>query len=299
MTLRAILREALAQRLARGETRTFAKAEMRGLPMDEASRLARAREMGFDADRTFYHGSPDARQVRATGGFEPRTTNAGYLSDPDRYAEIQAEMAAERAANGTSARYFELLDEAGALNNNLERPRPIYLSDRENVARTYARDDRAFDYQGAEPETFPILTRGNLMVVDGGGERFANLSLDRIRMSLPAERRPEFDAMVRRYKADFTGNPGRVSTNDLEDIAHGMGYDGFEVRNVRDTYNNHGPRSPVSAVRAIFEPKNLRSPDAAFDPQNTNRANLLGSFAIGAPIGALTLREALRERTGA
>ena len=116
---------------------------------------------------------------------------------------------------------------------------------------------------------------------------------------MPEERRAHFDEMVKRYKADFSANPGRISTNDLEDIAHGMGYDGFEVRNVRDTYNNHGPRSPVSAVRAIFEPKNLRSPNAAFDPQNANRANLLGAFAVGAPVGALTLREVLRDEYAA
>jgi len=292
----SLLRRALAERLARGESRAFATAELRGLPMDEASRMARAREMGFDTTPV-YHGSPDIRQVQASGGFEPRTTNAGYLTDPDRYAQIQAEMGAERAANGTSARYFELLDEAGTLNQNLERPRPIYLTDKQSVARTYARDDRAFDYQGANPDVIPLMTRGNLMVVDGGGERFANLSLDHIRQSLPEAQRPQFDEMVKRYKADFTGNPGRISTNDLEDIAHGMGFDGFEVRNVRDTYNNHGPKSPVASVRAVFDPANLRSPEAAFDPSRSNRRNLLAGLAVAAPTGALTLREALRDRS--
>lgn len=248
-------------------------------------RMERARRLGFDVETPMFHGSPDAREVRRLGGFEQRTTNAGYLTDPERYAQIQAEMAAERAANGTSDRYFQLLDEAGALNVNAERPRPVYLSNNERVARTYARDDRAFDYQGAEPDVLPLVSRGNMMVVDGGGERFANLSLDRIRQSLPEARRAEFDEMVRRYKADFTGNPGRISTNDLEDIAHGMGYDGFEVRNVRDTYNNHGPRSPLSTVRAVFDPSNLRSPDAAFDPARSSSRDLLAGVGAGGIIG--------------
>lgn len=295
--LTSLLRRALAERLARGESRAFAGAELRGLPMDEASRMARARDMGFD-QTPMYHGSPDIRQVRDAGAFEPRTTNAGYLTDPDRYAQIQTEMGAERAANNgePTARYFELLDEAGALNQNLERPRPIYMTDKRGVASTYARDDRAFDYQGAEPGVLPLLTRGNMMVVDGGGERFANLSLDRLRRSLPEEKRAQFDEMVRRYKADFTGNPGRITTNDLEDIAHGMGYDGFDVRNVRDTYNTHGPKSPVATVRAVFDPANLRSPEAAFNPARANRRNLLAGLAVAAPVSGITLREALAQR---
>lgn len=236
-----------------------------------AMRMARAERMGFDT-RPFYHGSPDARQVRERGGFERRTQNAGYLTDPERYAAIQSEMAAERAANGTSERYFELLNEATALNQHVEAPRPIYLSDNEGIARSYARDDRAFDYQGAEPAVMPLHTRGNLMVVDGGGERFANMSIDRIRASLPESRRADFDAMVARYKADFTGNPGRITTNDLEAIAHGMGFDGFEVRNVRDTYQGQGA---PSTVRAIFDPSNLRSPGAAFDPSKSGSSDLL------------------------
>lgn len=245
-----------------------------------AMRMARAERMGFDT-RPFYHGSPDARQVRERGGFERRTQNAGYLTDPERYAAIQSEMAAERAANGTSERYFELLNEATALNQHVEAPRPIYLSDNEGIARSYARDDRAFDYQGAEPAVMPLHTRGNLMVVDGGGERFANMSIDRIRASLPESRRAAFDAMVARYKADFTGNPGRITTNDLEAIAHGMGFDGFEVRNVRDTYQGQGA---PSTVRAIFDPSNLRSPGAAFDPSKSGSSDLLAASAAAVPI---------------
>ena len=34
--------------------------EMSGLPMDKASRMERAKYMGFDVDTTYYHGSPDA-----------------------------------------------------------------------------------------------------------------------------------------------------------------------------------------------------------------------------------------------
>jgi hypothetical protein len=40
-----------------GKTNPLSAAVTGSLPMDEASRLARAREMGFDTDRVFYHGT--------------------------------------------------------------------------------------------------------------------------------------------------------------------------------------------------------------------------------------------------
>ena len=75
----AALRRALLERLARGESRAFARAELRGLPMDEASRMARARAMGFDVDTPMYHGtaSRDIEEFLPRGGGEDseRTLN--------------------------------------------------------------------------------------------------------------------------------------------------------------------------------------------------------------------------------
>lgn len=266
-----------------GEAAEWVRARAKGLDMSEQARMARAREMGFD-ERDWYHGSPDARGVRSAGGFESRRNNTSYLSDQDRYEQIQREMTAERATHGDSAawptaRYMELLDEAGALHVERSSPRPVYMTNREGVARTYARADRAFDYQGSEPEVMSLRTRGKMLIVDAHGARFANLELGIIRSGIPQDRLPEFDALVRRYQRDFTGNGGRMTTNDLEAIAFEMGYDGFEVRNVRDTYNADANAAP-STVRAVFDPRNIRSRFAAFDPDYSESANLLASARL-------------------
>ena len=65
-------------------------AERQALPMDQASRLARAREMGFDTDRVWYHGGD--KDITA---FDPnitdRKTGPGFwLTDSPNYASIMA-----------------------------------------------------------------------------------------------------------------------------------------------------------------------------------------------------------------
>jgi hypothetical protein len=241
----------------------YEAAKAKGLDMSQAGRMARAKEMGFDTETVLYHGTPDARPIEASGQFEKRNQYASYLSDPDRYQQIQAEMAAERAANGVSEKYMALLDEAQKLNVDAKAPRPIYMSNSSATAKTYARDDRAFDYQGAEPKVMPLYVRGNMLKLDAGGLRFSMLPINVVRRGIPQERLAEFDRLVARYSRDLTGNDGRMSTADIELIASDMGYDGFTIRNIVDDYQGKGGKSTVTAV---FDPSNIRSVNAAFDP---------------------------------
>lgn len=48
---------------------------------------------------------------------------------------------------------------------------------------------------------------------------------------------------------------------------------------------------------AVIEPSNIRSRFAAFDPSRSNRRNLLAGLAVAAPVGAMSLREALLDRS--
>jgi len=241
MTLRAILREALAQRLARGESRAFAKAEMRGLPMDEASRMARASEMGFDVETPLYHGTGrdfDRFDVNA-----PETTlgsgnnDAIYLTNRPDHASAYAETMAHRL--------------------NID---PDWAP---RVLPVMARDER------------PLLVSDE---VYGWLKQNEAARSGRARMNRYADERGR-----RAWEQLFPGEP--MPEGSLLQAIRDRGYSSLRTSSGEEV--------------AIFDPSNIRSRFAAFDPHNTNRANLLGSFAIGAPIGALTLREALRERTGA
>ena len=78
-------------------------AEAADLPMDTASRLARAREMGFDTDTRLYHGTQ-----KAFDEFNPGTNGYGerrnvYLTDTPEIADIYANS--DRRGKGNPAVY--------------------------------------------------------------------------------------------------------------------------------------------------------------------------------------------------
>jgi hypothetical protein len=111
--------------------------EAMGLPMDEASRMKRAQEMGFDTSRVVYHGAPDIRGM-----------DAGFVSKA------------------------ESLQREGYGNTDYQDPnRAFFFSDDIATAKTYADDRRAFDYQNADPGVIKAhLRMDNPKEIDWGGK---------------------------------------------------------------------------------------------------------------------------------
>lgn len=104
------------------------------LPMDHASRMARAREQGFDVDEVWYHGTPDNRGLRESG-FQTQMERFGQVEDDPRKA--------------------------------------FFFSKDRSTAATYADDTRAFDYQNADPEVLELLiNKGDTKSIGWGGRPF-------------------------------------------------------------------------------------------------------------------------------
>ena len=147
---------------------------------------------GLGQPLVVYHGSPDARGIED-----------GFRSNRERFLGIE---------------------------NDPERA--FFFTDRQSVARTYAVDTRAFDYQNAEPRVIPAyLSIQNPLVIDAAGATWRN--------------------------------------NNAIDQAIAAGHDGVIIRNVRDTYNADEGRSP-STVYVAFNPTQIKSPQnvGTFDPAN-------------------------------
>lgn len=164
------------------------------LPMDPASRLARAREQGFDTSRVVYHGSPDARGIEEAG-FQTPKERLLHQEDPDR---------------------------------------AFFFTDDPKMARTYAKAERAWDYQNAEPKVINAY----------------------LRMKNPME-------------IDWGGKPWH-GTEQVIAKAKAAGHDGVIIRRVLDNYSKFekGIKKPTT-VRVVFDPENIRSTDAAFHPEKT------------------------------
>jgi hypothetical protein len=84
-----------------------------------------------------------------------------------------------------------------------------------------------------------------------------------------------------------------AETKKSEKILKGLGYDG-----VRGTEVLYSPKNMPGDVKynstAIFDPINIRSVNAAFDPAKRGSANLMAG-AAGATIGLSALRNIQRD----
>ena len=100
---------------------------------------------------------------------------------------------------------------------------------------------------------------------------------------------------------DFEGKMYRDETySSLMDKAINGGFDSVEFRNTFDPGDVDLVRTPEN-INAIFDPKNIRSRFAAFDPFNRESSNLLAQYGAIAPtatLGAMMYNEQQRKKQG-
>jgi hypothetical protein len=205
------------------------------LPMDQASRMARAREMGFDTSRVLFHGSG-----RAFNAFD---------------------VAAEKATRGG-------LNDKG-----------VFLSPDASVANRYAED-----FGSSSPAVYPVHVRGKPL--DLSAYEYAAMQdfEESLKRGEPLYATAEFG----RKLADrgIAWSPQDGSPADAI-RAHGFDY----VQNEPAKYGH------VEREVMVFDPKNIRSVNAAFDPAYSGSANLLAANDSNAALPSL-LANALEQPKG-
>lgn len=189
------------------------------LPMDEASRMARAQEMGFKTREPLYHG-----------------THAPPFEQFD-------------------------LDKAGLINGS-PTERAVWFSPNTEVASNFSYPN-AKNAEGQR--VIPTYVRGSEKVITSA--------------DLPH---------IRAY-----GAPQNLTYNQAEfarqlELARQQGYDSLRFKNVQE----YGPASDQVAV---FDPRNIRSVNAAFDPAKASSDNLLSANSDSTtPLALQVAREAAR-----
>lgn len=203
----------------------------------------------------WFHGTPDAREVKQTG-FVPKTNTTDYISDPQKWHELQNQMQDARARSDEDL-YFQLLDQAGALRKQMTYKKPIYFTNKHNVASTYTDPHRSLDYQGAEPQVLQaeIDDSGNVLKVPASGERFRGIPVKTVRQALQSA--GVKDEEIERYFAMFPVElrHDRMSAETLGIIAQLLGFDIVDVLGVLDSY--HGGTTQ-SNVRMVFDPQRIK-----------------------------------------
>jgi len=178
------------------------------LPMDTASRMQRAKELGFDTEGTVYHGSPrDFDEFRPGKG--GHNTAQVWLTPQEAYAQTYA----EKYRTGRPAK-------------------PYFM----------------------RPGRQKVVTKDDLPDLVGP------------------------DGLMRFHGDEFT----RVLKDAADD-----GYDSVRFSQMSPDDNAPELSYPVDQI-AVFDPKNIRSTNAAFDPAKSDSANILAANPKeAAPAGLL------------
>ena len=238
-----------------GEAQTWLNAVAKGLDMSTEARMARAQEMGFDTEQVLYHGTD-------SGGFAKFNEGRyGIFFSTNRNM-------AESYYEGLSGTELSPMNKDGFLD---------YVKGQYEYSVDDFGSEVEVEYDGysarAETEDAAIME----LVADGGIEiKFQNQrGGDYGTYSV-------YGRLGRSKVIDFEGRNWDDSpfgtTDDIALEASAQGYDSVIIKNVFDNGGN-GNGTHDGDVTIIFDPKNIRSVAAAFDPDASDSANLLAQFA--------------------
>jgi len=211
--------------------------------------------MDINGENIWYHGTPDVRGLEKDGGFTQKYLDIEYADDIDGYEQIQRDLKAARES-GNEDEYFRLLDLVGDYRKNIKIKKPIFLSDSQSVANTYADQMRAFDYQGAEEKVLKVKVKpGKTVTINAPGDRFRFIDINKVRegfLSAGVDEN-ELDLMIRKLNFALGVSKG-IRTDDIAALGDWFGFDYIDVKGVLDSYNGG---SIKSTIRMVFNPGDI------------------------------------------
>ena len=242
--------ESVAKRIVSGE-----------LPMDDASRMARAKDMGFDVDNVFYHGTnADFNEFKPSAGYRENVFGAQdsvqspsiFVTDDKSTARFFAENRAENLGGNPTVKdlYIKKGNSANLTGREPELTTPeslrqIYMSQyNKSPSEDYLFDKAAEINQDDYYEYISNIINGDPLEM-------------RVAENLGTTERPSY---YYDNEALYLMMDDPAFTDRLID----SGYDSAVLS-----------EGSLGDSVALLNPRQLRSTDAAFDPEYTG-SNLLG-----------------------
>jgi hypothetical protein len=210
----------------------------------------------IDLSESWYHGTPDAREVENSGGFLNKTVTVDYINDLDGYYKIMEEINKARLS-GDSDLYFRLLDKVSIYKSDFKYNKPIFLSNSYSVAHTYADPKRAFDYQSAVEKVYEVDVVCNKIVkIVATGERFRFLSIDKVKQGFinSGVDENEINQLILMFNYYISGNKG-IKTDVIAAIGNWLKFDCIDVVGVLDSYQGGTIKS---TVKIVLNPNNIK-----------------------------------------
>lgn len=210
----------------------------------------------INLNESWYHGTPDAREVENSGGFLNKTVTVDYINNLEEYHKLQQEINDSRLS-GDSDLYFKLLDKVSTYRSEYKYNKPVFLSNSYSVAKTYADPKRAFDYQSAVEKVYEVDVYCNKIVkIVATGDRFRFLSIDKVKQGFinSGVDENEINQLILMFNYDVSDNKG-IKTDVIAAIGNWLGFDCIDVIGVLDSYNGGTVKS---TVRIVLNPNNIK-----------------------------------------
>jgi hypothetical protein len=245
--------------LARGLSKLKEAAELRKLGGTQAERMARAAEQGYDTSRVFYHGT--GADVTEFDPLKMGKTDDGWFSK-GFYFSPDAKVANQYAADGTP-----------------------------NVMPVYLRAENPYDWRKEVGQGMRFGTMDERYAktreIMGSGHDSVDV-YDEIVQLGDGEKLSDdvWQAIVARSLE--MGNP--VLPRDLVEngLRQGMTSKGEFARYYGDELANKMPLTRTLRERVVFDPSQVRSVNADFNPEYKDSSNLLAGIAGVMPYAGAT-----------
>ncbi len=276
------------------KTLELANSVNKKLDKSKKARMQRAKEQGFDTDTVYYHGTQDADidsfDLDKSGKTNPSARGTGvWLTKDPELAKTYAGGYGSKGAiypvyvrKGDSAE----VDFEGSNWSDLSEDAPFYANSR-NAADEDLLDELGLGGEGIDKGERVRLSPGDLGLWDTNG--IAIEAQDRLHDSLimrnvadagVAENYQEtVSFLAQKYPDILKYDP---SSKEYFDIIDKIPSDEWDLAREAAVNKAMTPRDNL----AVFDPSNIRSVNAAFDPAKKDGSNLLASTMAGTAVGA-------------
>jgi len=200
-------------------------------------------------NENWYHGTYSAEDIEKKGSFTKQTINVDYMEDPYAFIELQQNMKNARE-NGNEDLYFQLLHKVPNLRKSFSYDKPLFLTNKYSVAKTYADPKRALDYQNAMEKVYEVDVDCNKIVkIIATGDRFRFINADSVKNGFinAGVTEKEIDKIILMFNYYVPDNKG-IKTNVIAAIGNWLNFDCIDVIGVLDSYHGGNIKSTVRMV---------------------------------------------------
>lgn len=205
---------------------------------------------------SWFHGTSDAREIEKKGGFTEKTIKVEYVKDFEKLNELQQQMNLAKK-EGNDKLYFELLDKVPQYKEFYTYKKPLFLTDKYSVAKTYADPNRAFDYQNAIEKVYEVEVNCNKIAkIIATGDVFRFISTEKVKNGFinSGVKEEEIDKLISMFNYYIPYNKG-IKTDVIGAIGNWLNFDCIDVIGVLDSYHGGNIKS---TVRMVLNPSKVK-----------------------------------------